>query len=144
MFAAIIEAATLHLLLSMWNHWIAVAATVSSLWFGLQIMAQIRSIAMRPIYIEQGCITLRNGAFDLAKIPISKIFSIEKLTAALKSNKGALPPLNVGFPATRNVVLKLKEPLEATRLNRKKREFQVAYLAIDDADRLIAALSQQQ
>jgi hypothetical protein len=51
--------------------------------------------------------------------------------------KYLLPPLNVGFPATHNVVIRLNEPMEAKILNRKNRDFQIALLAIDDADRFV-------
>ncbi|MCH2177784.1 MAG: hypothetical protein MK106_03185 [Mariniblastus sp.] len=46
-FAAIIEAAALHLALSMWNHWIEVAVTVSSLWFRLQNLNQTEALCRR-------------------------------------------------------------------------------------------------
>ena len=142
--AALIELIAVHLLLSMWNHWVALLATLSSVWFGLQVIAQIRAIGMRPIYIERGSLTLRNGAFNLANIPISQIVSIEKSTKEVKSEKGDLAPLNVGLPATHNIVLKLREPREAMILNRGKRRFQVALLAVDDADKFIATVRQQQ
>ena len=76
--AAIVEAAGVHLLISMWNHWVALAATLATAWFGLQVIAQIRAMGMRPIYIDQGHLILRNGAFDLADIAISQVDSIEK------------------------------------------------------------------
>ncbi len=141
--AAIVEAAAVHLLISMWNHWVAVAFTLTSVWLVLQIMAQIRAMGMRPIYIDQGHLILRNGAFDLADITISQVDSIEKSIKEVKSEKGEMRPLNVGFPATHNVVLRLKEPMEAKILNRKKRDFQIAFLAIDDADRFVETIRQQ-
>lgn len=141
--AAIVEAAGVHLLISMWNHWVALAATLATAWFGLQVIAQIRAMGMRPIYIDQGHLILRNGAFDLADIAISQVDSIEKSIKDFNREKGQLPPLNVGFPATHNVVLRLKEPLEAKILNRKKRDFQIALLAIDDADQFVETIRQQ-
>lgn len=141
--AAIVEAAAVHVLISMWNHWVALAATLATVWFGLQVIAQIRAIGMRPMYIDGGRLMVRNGAFDLADIAISQIVSIEKSMKEIKSEKGQLPPLNVGFPATHNVVLRLKEPMEAMILNRKKRNFQIALLAIDDADRLVETIRKQ-
>ena len=141
--AAIVEAAGVHLLISMWNHWVALAFTLTSVWLVLQIIAQIRAMGMRPMYIDRGRLMVRNGAFDLADIAISKMVSIEKSMKEIKSEKGQLTPLNVGFPATHNVVLRLKEPMEAMILNRKKRNFQIALLAIDDADRLVETIRKQ-
>ena len=46
-FTAIIVAAALHLALSMWNHWIEVAATFSSLCFGLQNLNQTKALCRR-------------------------------------------------------------------------------------------------
>ena len=141
--AAITEAAGVHLLISMWNHWVALAFTLTSVWLVLQIIAQIRAMGMRPIYIDQGHLILRNGAFDLTDVAISQVDSIEKSIKEVKSEKGEMRPLNAGFPATHNVVLRLKEPLEAKILNRKKRDFQIALLAIDDADQFVETIRQQ-
>ena len=39
--------------------------------------------------------------------------------------------------------MRLKEPAEATVLNRKQRDFQIALLAIDEADRLVETVDSQ-
>ncbi|MEE2907354.1 MAG: hypothetical protein VX527_05915 [Planctomycetota bacterium] len=142
--AAIVEATAIHFLIAIWNDWVALAATLTSVWLALQILAQIRAIGMRPIYIDQGHLMLRNGAFDLADVPLDHVESIERSTRECKRTKGELAPLNVGFPAAHNVILRLKEPMEARILNLKKRDFQVALLAIDDADRFVASIQNAQ
>ena len=141
--ATIAEAAAVHMLISIWNRWVALAATLATVWFGLQVIAQIRAIGMRPIYICRGRLMVRNGAFDLVDIAISQIASIEKSMQEVKPEKSLLSPLNVGFPAAHNVVIRLHEPMEAKILNRKTREFQIALLAIDDADRFVEIIRKQ-
>ena len=138
--AAIVEATAVHFLIAIWNDWIALAATLSSAWVALQILAQIRAVGMRPIYLDRGHLMLRNGAFDLADVPLDQIESVERSTQEFKHEKGELAPLKVGFPAAHNIILKLKQPMEATILNLKKRDFQVALLTIDDADGFVESI----
>lgn len=141
--AAVAEAAAIHVLLSMWNYWVAWAATLTTAWFVLQVIAQIRAMGIRPMYVHSGNFRIRNGAFDLADVPISQIASIQRSTKEVKSEGDQFPPLNVGFPASHNVVITLTEPLKAKILNRKKRDFQTALLAIDDVDRLVDVIQKQ-
>lgn len=141
--AAVAEAAAIHVLLSMWNHWVAWVATLTTVWFVLQVIAQIRAMGIRPMYVYRDEFRIRNGAFDLAVVPISQIASIHKSTKEVKSEGNQLPPLNAGFPASHNVVITLIEPLEAKILNRKKRDFQIAVLAIDDVDRFVDVIQKQ-
>ena len=130
-------------MISLWSHWLALAATVTTVWLILQILAQIRAVGLRPIYINQGHLILRNGAFDLADVPVSQIESIEKSSREPNCEKGDLAPLNVSFPASHNIIMRLKEPAEATLLNRKKRDFQIALLAIDEGERLVETVDNQ-
>lgn len=141
---AVVEATALHWLISLWSHWLAVAATLTSVWLILQILAQIRAVGLRPIYIDHGQLYLRNGAFDIAHLPLANIASIEKSTRGPETEKGEPTPLQVSFPAAHNVVLRLKKPAQATILNRKTRDFQIALLAIDDPERIVATVSSQQ
>jgi hypothetical protein len=141
---AVVEATALHWLISLWSHWLAVAATLTSVWLILQILAQIRAIGLRPIYIDQGQLFLRNGAFDIAHLPLADIESIEKSTRDPETEKGEPTPLKVSFPAAHNVILRLKKPAQASILNRKTRDFQIALLAIDDPERIVATISSQQ
>ena len=141
--ASLVEATIVHILISMWNHWVALAATLASIWFALQTLAQMRAVGLRPIYVHQEKLMLRNGAFDLVEIDVSQIASIERSTREVKPGSGELKPLNVGFPASHNVVVRLKQPTEATILNRKKRDIQIALVAVDDPNRLVDLIQQQ-
>ena len=141
--AAAGEAVVVHIVLAKWSHLLAWLATIATVWFGLQVLAQIRAMGIRPIYIDQGRVGLRNGAFDLVEVPISQIDSIEESRAEVQGEDGELEPLNVGFPASHNVVLKLAEPTEATILNRKKRQFQVALLTLDEPTEFVAEIRSQ-
>ena len=140
--AAVVEAITLHLLLSLVNHWLALAATLATLFFALQVIAQIRAVGMAPLYLNNGILTLRNGAFDIAQVSLENIENVELTARQIEIPHDRPKPLNVTFPAAHNVVLRLKTPLSATILNRKKREFEIALLAIDDADQFKSVLDQ--
>ncbi|MEM7558578.1 MAG: hypothetical protein AAF394_05605 [Planctomycetota bacterium] len=143
MLAAAGEAVVVHLVLARWNHLLAWVATIATVWFGLQVLAQIRAVGIRPIFIDQGGVRLRNGAFDLAEVLIEQVVSVEESRASVPSDEAGLEPLNVGFPASHNVVLKLEEPSEATILNCKKRQFQVALLALDEPTKFVAEIRRQ-
>ena len=140
--AAIVEAVALHVLLAMWNHWVALAATLATAYFCLQVICQIRAMGLRPIYVSEGRVMVRNGAFDLVEIPLSSIASIEESTKDVKHGQDELPPLNAGFPASHNVIIHLKDPSEALILNRKKRDFQVVLLAIDENRRFVRLIEE--
>lgn len=142
MLAAAGEAVVVHLVLSKWSHLLAWLATIASVWFGLQVLAQIRAMGIRPIYVDQGRVRLRNGAFDLADVSLEEITSVEESRASV-TQEDELEPLNVGFPASHNVVLKLSEPTEATILNRKKRQFQVALLTLDEPTKFVTEIRSQ-
>ena len=140
---SVFEATAVHVLISVWSHWAALAATFASAYFGFQVLAQIRAIGMRPMYVHQGRLAMRNGAFELADIALSQIESIARSTKEVEPESGSLPPLNVGFPANHNVVIRLKQPADATVMNLKKRQFQTALLAIDDSERFVGTIQKQ-
>ena len=141
--AAFVEATVLHILLWNWSHWLATAATVSSVVVGFQIAAQIRAVGIRPIRCGVDKVFLRNGAFDLAEISYDQIASIQATTRAVEVDAGSLKPLHVCFPAFHNTVLTLKGPAEAKILNRKQRNFQIALLALDDVDAFVHLIEEQ-
>lgn len=141
--AAIVETIVLHVLLSFVNHWLALAATLTTVFFILQVIAQIRAVGMAPLYLHNGKLTLRNGAFDIAQVSIQDIERVELTSREIEIPDGHPKPLNVTFPAGHNVVVRFKTPLSATILNRKKRDFEIALLAIDNADRFKSVLEQE-
>ena len=132
--AAVVEATVIHILLAMWNHWVATAATLSTVWFGLQVVAQIRAVSMRPILIHNETLVLRNGAFDIAEIPFENIASVMVTSESPDGDTVEIQPFNVTFPATHNVIVRLKQPTAGTILNRSSRDFQVALIALDTPD----------
>ncbi|MEM7453384.1 MAG: hypothetical protein AAF456_03410 [Planctomycetota bacterium] len=140
MMAAFVEATVLHILLAYWNHWIALVATLSTVWVVFQIVAQIRAAAMRPVFIADNKLVLRNGAFDLATIPLDRIATVDVTIHDPDYDDSEPKPLHVSFPASHSVVVTLTEPAQATILNRRQRDFQIALIAIDDADRFATSI----
>ena len=141
--AALVEAVALHVLLSFVNQWLAIAATLATLYFALQVIAQMRAVGMTPLYLHDGKLTLRNGAFEIGQIPIKDIAKVELTTQQIKVSKGRIKPLNVTYPAPHNVVLRLNSLQSATIMDRQKRDFEIALLAIDDATQFKAVLDQE-
>ena len=129
--AALVEAVVLHILIALWNHWVALLATLSTVWVALQILAQIRVVGMRPIYIAGDEIVLRNGAFDIARLPIQNISQLEITPRTDASSPDGLKPLHVTFPANSNIRIQLAKPMTATILNRQRREVDCVLLALD-------------
>ncbi|MEM8736787.1 MAG: hypothetical protein AAGG44_21335 [Planctomycetota bacterium] len=141
--AALVEAVLLHVLLSYVSGWLAFAATVSTVVFILQVAAHIRAVGLRPIVVHRGVLFLRNGAFDIAEIPIQQIRHVELSSQATADSNDEFKPLNVGFPVSHNMIVKLKAPVEARILNLSSREFDVALMAIDNSQELKDLLDSQ-
>lgn len=137
---AFIEAAVLHFLIALWSHWIAIAATLSTFWLILRIISQIRAVGLRPIYVIGDHLVIRNGAFDIAEVNTEQIESVEASVKDVEVRTDQPKPLNACFPASHNVVLTLKSPAQGLVLNRRKRDFQIALLAIDDRERFVNSL----
>ncbi|MDA7859056.1 hypothetical protein N9B12_00780 [bacterium] len=130
---ALVEATTIHILLSFVNHWLALAATLATVYFALQVIAQIRAVGMQPMYVHDETLKLRNGAFDIARVPVAEIATVELTSRNIDETGSGHKPLNVTFPAGHNVIVKLNKPNTCTILNRSTREFDLALLAIDNA-----------
>lgn len=139
--AAIVETVVLHYFLAMWNHWIALVATASSVWVVLQVLAQIRAIGMRPVFIDDGVLCIRNGMYELSRIPLSAIERVTVTGKDAEAGDSQMKPLHCCVPAGHNVIVYLNQQQEATLLYGKRRPFQAALLAIDEPQRFAEALS---
>ena len=138
--AAFVETVVLHFLISMWSHLVAWLATASSLWIALTVVAQIRSLSLRPIYLHQGQLHLRNGMYELAVIPVRSIDSVEVTARPPVAVSEGEKPLNACFPAGHNVVIRLDQEREATLLYGQRKTFRTALVHVDEPARLHQAL----
>ncbi|MGI9519023.1 MAG: hypothetical protein ACR2NP_18365 [Pirellulaceae bacterium] len=138
--AGIVEMTALHYFLSLWNHWVAWTATLSTLWVVLTILAQMRAVGCRPILVTDDHLNVRNGMYDLAEIPRSAIERVEVTGRDPKKDSTQDKPLPGCIPVSHNVIVWLNKSLEATLLYGKKRDFQVALLFVDDPQRLASLL----
>lgn len=139
--AVAIELVAVHCLIAMWSIWLAWLASLSSVYVGLMIVAQVRAISCRPIFVHDGQLRITNGMFKLVDIPVQLIDRVEPLTATGEPKNGIeSEPLNCSLPASPNVAVYLHEPLEAELLYGKTQRFELAYLFVDDQQRFLDLL----
>ena len=154
MVVVLVELTVVHVLLAQWSMLAAWLASLSSVYIATMIIAQMRAIRCRPIFIHGGYLHIVNGMFRLTKISLSSIASFEitgndpELTTTadeVASAKDDLP-LNCSVPVSHNVILKLHEKCTAELLYGATRRFQIAALHVDDprlfADAVSAGQSQ--
>jgi membrane protein YdbS with pleckstrin-like domain len=89
LFLILIETVVVHYLLSKWNITVAWVASFLSLYACVQIIAILKSMNSRPIYIDYKNeeLKLRYGFGSQTKIPFSMIENIEDYKDKLKDNK---------------------------------------------------------
>ena len=80
-FLIIAEALVFHIIIARWSLIAAWILTISSLYFVVLIIAQLKASYLRPIQIKDGLLKIRSGLFSDADIPVEKITRLEKLSA---------------------------------------------------------------
>ncbi|WKN46156.1 PH domain-containing protein [Tunicatimonas pelagia] len=129
-FIIIIETFVLHLLLAKWSIIAAWVLSGLSIYTALQVFGFARSLAKRPISINENSLTLRYGILNEVEIPFSAIQSVELTSHSVERPHFAkLSPL--GEMENHNVVISLKKENRLIGLYGMKKRFKVIGLHID-------------
>ena len=138
--AAVVELTVVHYFAAKWSAIVAWLLTISSVWVAMSIIAQLRTIAWRPHYLDQNTLVLRNGMYELARIPLDHVESVQRTTATPKAASSTDKPLQVCVPVSHNVVLELNHENQATLLYGQTRSFRSALVFVDDPEAFQAAI----
>lgn len=132
LFIFLIETTGVHILLSEWNRTFAWIITVLSFYTCIQLFAHIRALKARPILINTNSLEIHNGLAGDAFIQFDNIEKFElskKMPVGRNSFKIALIK---GFE-NHNVVLYLKNPIEATKIFGIKKSTNTVLFHVDKA-----------
>jgi len=131
---AVIEAAVMHLLVALWNPWVALALSVLSLAMVVWLVLLIRSFRTHPVLIGEGALVWRCGTLRSVTVPLESIGDFRSAwDNALVKDRATL---NLALIAWPNIVLDLREPL---MLGRRRIE-RLAH-KLDDREAFVAALA---
>ncbi len=132
-----VEIVGVHVVLSFWSEVAAWLATASSIYLVVFVVAHIRSMKARPVFLSDGVLHIRTGLFLAAEIPLSQI---ERVQISGTQPNAAEAPMSFSMPASHNVVLHLKEPHDATTVYGIKRPFQIGLMYLDEPEAFRDAL----
>ncbi|MEQ8472296.1 MAG: hypothetical protein RIC35_13980 [Marinoscillum sp.] len=130
-FIILTETITFHLLLDSWNTVVAWIFTGLSLYTALQVIGFAKSLAQRPITINQNSITLKYGILNEVEIPFTELEDVELSTKELEKAPQTKTLSPLGGLESHNVVLYLKSEHELIGLYGLKKRFTVLALHVD-------------
>ena len=139
--ALAVETVALHLFItSRWGPVPAWLLTATSLYSLLWLVGDFRARALRPTYVTDEAVVIRNGMRADAVIPRARVATVERVTWRTLPAKGP-DYLDVTRPAEPNVVLHLREPAEAALLFGRRRRVSRIGLCAEHPDDALRALS---
>ncbi|MEM7575337.1 MAG: hypothetical protein AAF433_20690 [Bacteroidota bacterium] len=140
-FLILVEVISVHILLAMWSHLAAWILTGLSLYSGLQILGMARSLAKRPIGVEDHILKLPYGIMAEAAIPLDLIDRVELTSSRLDPDNPLASKLSpLGELERHNVVLHLRKSIKITSLYGRKREVELLALHVDEKEGFAAFL----
>ncbi len=132
LFIIAIETVVIHILLERWSSTAAWILTFLSIYSGIQLFGFLRSMAKRPIIIENGKLYLRYGIMNQTTIDLENIESIEVTSRDFEINEGSRKLSFLGDLESHNMVIHLKEECSLTGLYGKKRNYRNLALFVDN------------
>ena len=131
--ASLFELVPVHLLLRKWSAVAAWVLTGISVYGVIWLVALVRSLGLRPAYVEAEAATIRFGLLFSLRIPARSIASV--------SSEIAPAALVIPRRATPSVCVELTEPLLAERIFGMHRMVNSIAVAADEPAMLLASLS---
>lgn len=126
----IIETTGVHFLISLWNNTVAWVLTGASLYTCIQLFAHIRALKARPIIINSSSFEIHNGLAGDALIQFDNIEKIELSNKQPIDRAFIKIALLQGFE-NHNVVVYLKQPIEATKIFGIKKQTNTILFFVD-------------
>ncbi len=130
-FIIIIETFVFHLLLAQWSVVAAWVLSALSIYTAFQVFGFARSLAKRPILIDEDSLVLRYGILNEATIPFPDIDRIE-LSSKRAEYSGFIKLSPLGELESHNVIIGLNKENTAVGLYGMKKRFTIIGLHIDE------------
>jgi hypothetical protein len=131
-----IETVGLHFLLAKWSNIAAWVLTTLSVYTAIQILGFAKSIAKRPISINQNSLSLRYGIINEVDIKFSNIEEIELSKKSLNKDDKLTRTLSpLGESESHNVIIHLKETNELKGIYGIKKKFKTIGFHIDESQK---------
>lgn len=124
-----VEIVSVHLLVAMLSHVLAWLATASSVYFAFFIVAQSRAIATRPLFVHDRKIHFRNGMVNQMVVDFE---DIESVVASSIDPEESEDVLDASFPASHNIIVRLKTRVKATILYGQSKQAKTILLHLDN------------
>jgi hypothetical protein len=129
---SVIEGAITHTLLMRWSVKMAWAITLLGAYGTVWLVALSRSFRLRPVWLRDGELVLRNGLLWTLRIPLDRIASI-----ATTGNEADLRMPPATDP---NVWLRFSEALVARKMYGIRRRVHSVAISVDTPDEFVSAL----
>lgn len=138
----IIETASVHLLLILWNKIIAWIITALSIYTCIQLFAHIRAIKARPIIINGDALEIHNGLAGDALIRLDNIEYFE-ISKKIPQKRNSIKVALLNGLENHNIVVYLKSPIEVTKFFGLRRYTDTVLFFVDKPKYFSDALSFQ-
>jgi len=126
-----VETIAIHFLLTRWSFIAAWILTALSIYTAIQVFGFAKSLAQRPISINQGSLTLKYGILNEVEIPFSDIDKVELSRKSLEKTDLTKTLSPLGELESHNVIIHLKRGNELVGLYGMKKKFNQLGLHID-------------
>lgn len=145
LFLAIAEVGIAHLLLERWSVTVAWVTTFFGTYACLQIMALLRSMDKRLIFLDTDnrSLHLRYGFFAQSSIPLDDIVEVEDTKKSLPQDNSIIQFSPLGLLDNHNLIIRLKNPNQIEKAYGIIKEYENIAIYVDEKDEFIAALNAQ-
>ncbi|MDN5214803.1 hypothetical protein QQ020_22175 [Fulvivirgaceae bacterium BMA12] len=131
-FMIVIETFVLHMLIERWSINVAWILSILSAYTAVQFLGFAKSLARRPISLNNKSLTLRYGIMNEAEIHYSEIDTVTLSKKDLEKDKLTKRLSPLGELEGHNVIIKLKRENTLTGLYGIKKKFKVIGFHIDE------------
>jgi len=139
--ALAVETVMLHLfVVSRWGPLAAWVLTGTSLYSLLWLTGEFRARVLRPPYVTDDALVIRNGMRASVVVPRTELSAVERVTWRTLPAKAA-DYLDIARPGEPNVVLHFRDPVEVALLFGRRRRVTRIGLRAERADEAMRALS---
>lgn len=145
LFVMLVETIVLHILLSLWNIYVAWIITILSLYGCLVFFAHAKALTRRPHILGDKYLELKSGIFGYARITYTQIEKVEINDREAQEEEAAITH-KLGFLQKlepHNLVLHLKSPAQAEQAYGLKKTYQNLQVFVDQKEKFKAALDEK-
>ncbi|MDH5400091.1 MAG: hypothetical protein OEX02_18210 [Cyclobacteriaceae bacterium] len=130
-FLIAVETFVVHLLVMRWSTTAAWVFTGLSIYTIIQVLAILKSLAVRPLVVDNDTLVLRYGFLNETEIPIEEIEQIEISSRELKKHLSTRTLSPLGDLESHNLIITMKQEKELVGMYGIKKKFKVLSLYVD-------------